>query len=70
MGSDFVIVAPPRFDDPGAFPKGYNTTNIERNFTRGYSRQYSFAAQRELPGGLLAEESAELLRAFFASRRD
>jgi hypothetical protein len=47
--------APPPFDDPGAFPTDYNTTNIDRRFNRGYSRQYSFAAQRELPGGLLAE---------------
>jgi hypothetical protein len=47
--------APPPFDDPGAFPKGYNTTNIDRRFNRGYSRQYSVAVQRELPGGLLAE---------------
>jgi hypothetical protein len=47
--------APPPFDDPGAFPLGYNTTNIDRNFNRGYSRQYSFAVQRELRGGLLAE---------------
>lgn len=47
--------APPPFDDPGAFPTGYNTTNIDRRFNRGYSRQYSFAVQRELPGGLLAE---------------
>jgi hypothetical protein len=46
---------PPPFVDPGSFPVGYNTTNIERRFTRGYSRQYSFVVQRELPGGFLAE---------------
>ena len=47
--------APPPFEDPGAFPTGYNTTNIDRGFTRGYSRQYSFAMQHELGGGVLAE---------------
>jgi outer membrane receptor protein involved in Fe transport len=47
--------APPAFEDPGPFPTGYNTTNIERAYRRGYSQQYSVAAQRELPGGLLAE---------------
>ena len=47
--------APPAFTDPGPFPAGYNTTNIDRRFTRGYSRQWSLALQRELPGGVLAE---------------
>src|SRR6059036_481499 len=47
--------APPPFDDPGAFPTGYNTTTVDRRFSRGSSRQYSYAIQRELPRGLLAE---------------
>ncbi len=46
---------PPPFTDPGPYPRGYDTTNIDRNFQRGYSEQYNLAFQRELPGGLLFE---------------
>jgi hypothetical protein len=46
---------PPPFVDPGPFPTGYETTNIDRNFDRGYSEQYNVAVQRELPGGWLVE---------------
>ncbi len=46
---------PPPFTDPGPYPEGYDTTNIDRHFQRGYSEQYNLAFQRELPGGLLLE---------------
>ncbi len=46
--------APP-FDDPGSYPTGYNTMNVALNLRSGYSEQYNFAIQRELPGGLLFE---------------
>jgi len=46
---------PPPFVDPGSYPTGYQTYNVDRRFQRGYSRQYNVAVQRELPGGLLAE---------------
>jgi outer membrane receptor protein involved in Fe transport len=46
---------PPPFVDPGAFPTGYQTYNIDRGFQRGYSHQYNVAVQREIPGGFLVE---------------
>jgi hypothetical protein len=46
---------PPPFDDPGPYPTGYNTTNIDRRYQRGYAEQYNLAVQRELPGGFLFE---------------
>jgi outer membrane receptor protein involved in Fe transport len=46
---------PPPFVDPGVFPTGYQTYNIDRNFQRGYSHQYNLAIQREIPGGFLVE---------------
>jgi outer membrane receptor protein involved in Fe transport len=46
---------PPPFADPGPFPTGYETTNIDRSLQRGYAEQYNLAFQRELPGGLLVE---------------
>src|SRR5262249_14170116 len=46
---------PPPFTDPGPYPSGYDTTNIDRRFQRGYSEQYNLAFQRELPGGILFE---------------
>ncbi len=46
---------PPPFPDPGPYPTGYSTINIDRGFRRGYSEQYNLALQRELPGGLLFE---------------
>jgi hypothetical protein len=45
----------PPFDDPGSYPTGYDTTNLALNLVTGYSEQYNFAIQRELPGGLLFE---------------
>jgi Carboxypeptidase regulatory-like domain/TonB dependent receptor/TonB-dependent Receptor Plug Domain len=46
---------PPPFTDPGPYPAGYETTNIDRRYRRGYSEQYNLAFQRELPGGILFE---------------
>jgi Carboxypeptidase regulatory-like domain/TonB dependent receptor-like, beta-barrel/TonB-dependent Receptor Plug Domain len=46
---------PPPFTDPGPYPTGYETTNIERGFQRGYAEQYNLAFQRELPGRFLFE---------------
>ncbi len=46
--------APP-FTDPGSYPTGYDTTNVALNLATGYSEQYDFAIQRELPHGLLFE---------------
>lgn len=46
---------PPPFVDPGSFPAGYQTYNIDRNFQRGYAEQYNVAVQQEFPGGFLAE---------------
>ncbi|MFB3922961.1 MAG: TonB-dependent receptor domain-containing protein [Terriglobia bacterium] len=51
----FWSVAPPDFTDPGSFPKGYTTHNTALNLRTGYSEQYSFAVQRELPAGMLLE---------------
>jgi hypothetical protein len=46
---------PPPFTDPGPYPTGYETTNIDRRFQRGYAEQYNLAFQRELPGRILFE---------------
>jgi outer membrane receptor protein involved in Fe transport len=51
----FWSPAPPDFVDPGDFPTGYDTHNISRSLRTGYSEQYSFAVQRELPAGMLFE---------------
>ena len=47
--------APPPFTDPGEVPKGYDIQNIDFQLRTGYSEQYSFAVQRELPWGMLLE---------------
>lgn len=46
---------PPPFNDPGDFPTGYDIQNIDFHLRTGYSEQYSFAVQRELPWGMLFE---------------
>jgi hypothetical protein len=52
---NFWSATAPPFDDPGSYPTGYDTTNVALNLVTGYSEQYDFAVQRELPGGLLFE---------------
>lgn len=52
---NFWSPAPPPFDNPGSFPTGYDIQNIDFNLRTGYSEQYSFAVQREMPWGMLFE---------------
>ncbi len=51
----FWSPSPPDFTDPGDFPAGYDIQNIDFHLRTGYSEQYSFAVQRELPWGMLLE---------------
>ncbi|HEY3129271.1 MAG TPA: TonB-dependent receptor [Acidobacteriota bacterium] len=51
----FFFQPPPSFPDPGKLPAGYDIFSIDRNFKMGYSEQYSFALQRELPWKMLFE---------------
>jgi carboxypeptidase family protein/TonB-dependent receptor-like protein len=51
----FSDPAPPPLAEPGVYPSGYDTTNVDRNLKTGYSMQYLLALQRELPGGVLFE---------------
>src|SRR6266567_4737130 len=52
---NFFSSGPPALPDPGSFPTGYDLFNIDRNFRIGYTDQYSFAVQRELPWQTLLE---------------
>jgi hypothetical protein len=46
---------PPRFDEPGSFPTGYDIFNVDRKLVSAYAEQYNLAVQRELPWNLLFE---------------
>jgi len=52
---DFWSPTAPPFDDPGSYPTGYDTMNLDLHLRTGYSEQYNFAVQHELPWGLLFE---------------
>ncbi len=52
---NFWSDGPPPFKDPGSLPSGYDIKTIDRNLRTGYSEQYNFAFQREMPGSLLVE---------------
>ena len=52
---NFWTPEPPPFLDPGSYPTGYDTDSVALNLRTGYSEQYNFALQHELPWGILLE---------------
>jgi outer membrane receptor protein involved in Fe transport len=52
---NFWSAEPPPFVDPGSYPTGYDTDSVALNLRTGYSEQYNFAIQHELPWGILVE---------------
>jgi hypothetical protein len=52
---NFWSAEPPPFVDPGSYPTGYDTDSVALNLRTGYSEQYNFALQHELPWNMLLE---------------